>query len=57
MTCGSSSRRATTTTVQHLRAFQVAPAAFNALVGHAAYELAALGGDQGWKDGSTSSAP
>jgi hypothetical protein len=32
------------------RAFQVAPAAFNALVGHAAYELAALGGDQGWKD-------
>ena len=31
-------------------AFQVAPAAFNALAGHAAGELAALGGDEGWRD-------
>ena len=30
-------------------AFQVAPAAFNALAGHAAAELAGLGGDAGWK--------
>jgi Glycosyl hydrolase family 63 C-terminal domain len=29
--------------------FQVAPAAFNALAGHAATELAALGRDQDWK--------
>jgi hypothetical protein len=30
--------------------FQVAPAAFNALAGHAAVELAALGGDRRWRD-------
>ena len=30
--------------------FQVAPAAFNALAGHAAVELAALGGDERWRD-------
>jgi Glycosyl hydrolase family 63 C-terminal domain len=32
------------------RAFQVAPAAFNALTGHAALELAALGGGEDWRD-------
>jgi hypothetical protein len=31
------------------RAFEVAPAAFNALAAHAAGELAALTGDQGWR--------
>ena len=30
--------------------FRVAPAAFNALAGHAARELAALGGDPRWRD-------
>jgi len=32
------------------RAFEVAPAAFNALAAHAAGELAALTGDQGWRE-------
>jgi Mannosylglycerate hydrolase MGH1-like glycoside hydrolase domain len=32
------------------RAFEVAPAAFNALAAHAAAEFAALTGDQGWRE-------
>jgi hypothetical protein len=32
------------------RAFEVAPAAFNALAAHAAGELAALTGDRGWRE-------